>query len=384
MSTHQLPPAIASLADARALLEQLATRGWLITDGLGSISLESEPSADPNGLLSVLDTLGNVSQDGRLLGKRGRATLRLRRRHGELSIDQLPDDTPNELFEDATERRLAEDVWAGSADVAMRLPFEWRAEAEIDLGSLVGSDVGDVRVSMYVSTVEAAFDGTPYWHLRSLVPPVGRRIYIALDAPSEQVDLGAISFAGAETALRMTSSTQLPGSTEPSHELPELPLPTDLLLAAGRTTPDAPGGWSTLVSSLQRSAAAAALCWMSSDLRISGMSPRLTFRGLRSTSIVLAKPPDDAQAILTLFEWTFLEPSPDRLLAVQQVASLQSSDELIASIADIRASAEIVYLGLRSDAVAEAVKGYREAHANALDAARQAVKSVQEMTKASS
>ncbi|MFC5731005.1 MULTISPECIES: hypothetical protein [Nocardioides] len=315
--------------------------------------------------------------------RRGVTTLRLRRRNGALSLDQLPNDTPRDLFDDPSELRLAEEVWAGHVEAAVRLPFEWHAEAEIDLGRVVARDVGDVRVTRRIATIQDAFDTTPYWVLRTLVPATGRRTFVALDAPAEQVDLGTVSFAGAETVFHKVAAIQPPTPVETPYDLLELPTPSDLLPAAGLPPQDGSGSWSSLLALLEGSAAAAALCFLASDVRLIGGTPRLTFRGLRSTTIELSGR-INTRTPLQLFNWTFSEPSPDRLLAVQQVASLQSNDELIEALDDVRVSAEIVYSGLRADAVAEAVKGYRDAHANALEAARQTLKSVQEMIKASS
>jgi hypothetical protein len=86
--------------------------------------------------------------------------------------------------------------------------------------------------------------------------------------------------------------------------------------------------------------------------------------------------------VLSLYDWASTEKSPDRLLAVQQVASLLEADQLLDHVGDLRGSAEIVYTGLRSEAVAEAVRGFREAHAATLETVRQTLTSVQDLTKA--
>lgn len=383
MTSPQSASVVTTLLQARDLLADLETQGWDVRDGIGLLSLQSPRRDEPHVLLSTLDALQNFAQDCRLVGSRGGTTIGLRRRRGALILFERPDGSPSDLFDEVADQRAAEDVLNGDTDSALALPFEWRAEAEIDLSRLVDGHSSEVKVSRYIETVEDVFARTSIWELGRLVPPETRRFYVALDAPRSQVDFETISLAGPETDLKLPVKSLSPAIVEQPLEMPNLANPSNLTplpsLAAGATIQP----WSNLLRQLRRAAAASALCFLASEARLIGNVPQLTFRGLRRTTVTLDTSKVDVDATLKLFDWTFVEPSPDRLLAVQQVASLQDSCSLLEAVHDIRDSAEIVYLGLRSDAVAEAVKGYRDAHTHALDAARQSVKSVQEMVKSS-
>ncbi len=108
--------------------------------------------------------------------------------------------------------------------------------------------------------------------------------------------------------------------------------------------------------------------------------------GYKKSAFLLPEPeswePQDVTETIALRGWALHDASPDRLLALRQVASLYGTDTApFGHAADVQASAEVIYAGLRTDAVAEAVKGSREAHAQAQDAARQTVKNATDMVK---
>jgi hypothetical protein len=74
--------------------------------------------------------------------------------------------------------------------------------------------------------------------------------------------------------------------------------------------------------------------------------------------------------------------SPDRLLAVRQVVSLYEHDDPFRDAQDVQASAEIIYVGWRNDAVTEVVESSRDAQAQGNDAVRQALMCSQDLAKA--
>jgi hypothetical protein len=82
-----------------------------------------------------------------------------------------------------------------------------------------------------------------------------------------------------------------------------------------------------------------------------------------------------------LHAWAFQDLSPDRLLAVRQVVSLYLDDSAIRQPADVLDSAELVFVGLRSDAVADAMQSARDAQGQAAETVRQSLKSVQDMLR---
>jgi hypothetical protein len=124
---------------------------------------------------------------------------------------------------------------------------------------------------------------------------------------------------------------------------------------------------------------------LASSVQVAGDRVTLDFLGFKRISLALPDPaelePQAVAAGLELRRWALQDASPDRLLAVRQVVSLYEHDDPFRHAQDVQASAEIIYVGLRSDAVAEVVKSSRDAQAQAYDTVRQAVKSSQDLVK---
>jgi hypothetical protein len=378
---------VTSLGDVRTLLDSIESASWDVHDELAVVALRSASTQNPADLTRILDALQPVVVDARLHGRIAESTLVARYRNGDAHVEQFPDRSPTDLFDDRSQRRQAEAVWA-SGEGALALPLDWHVEAEVDLTRLLPQEPSArFRVTRFASTVEAAFKRPPFWELGQLIPNDAktRTVFISLDAPDDRVDLGSLSLCGPNASMIEVPNAARPSDAAVRGDAPDLPNPEALVASTARDNPEAGRHfWKSLINYLADCGGSAALAELSSELRLRDEGEiRLIFKGFRTIHLPLREPTKGSDDILLIHRWAFAEPSPDRLLAIQQVASLQDSSSLVDNIHDLRASAEIVYAGLRNDAVAEAVKGYRDAYSQALDAARQTVKGSQDLTKSS-
>ena len=145
------------------------------------------------------------------------------------------------------------------------------------------------------------------------------------------------------------------------------------------------GHGGALAADLEEAAAASAWCDLASDVTFSG-TWALTFVGFKKLTVQLPPShrlgPAGAESTLRLYNWVFTNPSPDKLLAIRRVASLYDGAELFDSSDDIRASAEVVFIGLRNDVVAEVLKASRDAQAQVLEVVRRTTQASQDAVKA--
>jgi hypothetical protein len=376
---------VTSLEDVRTLLDSIESAGWEIHDELAVVALRSASTRDPADLTRTLDALQPIVVDARFYGRIAESTLVVRYRNGDAHVAQFPDRSPTDLFDDRSQRRQAEAVWA-SGEGALALPLDWHVEVEVDLARLLPQQPSArFRVTRFASTVEAAFRRLPFWELGQLIPndQQTRTVFMALDAPDDRVDLGSLSLCGPNASIVELPKAARASDAAVRNDAPDLPNPEALVAPTARDNPEAGRHfWKSLTTYIADCGGSAALSELSSELRLRDEGEiRLIFKGFRTIHLVLREPIKGSDDVLLIYRWAFAEPSPDRLLAIQQVASLQDSSSLVDNIHDLRASAEIVYAGLRNDAVAEAVKGYRDAYSQALDAARQTVRGSQDLTK---
>jgi hypothetical protein len=373
---------IERLREIAQLVTRLRAENWSVTDGLAGAVLESPTLDSHQPLLDVLNLLHGLVIDARITGSRPGGQCVLHYREGELSVARRPDGTPRSMFDELAEQEIAERLWAGEARAAFELTWAWSARAEVSLGDLVTSPPShvDVRVAIFSTTICETIASTPFWRLGELLSAPGdRRVFLALDGPATATHLGSLTLAGPDLKIAdVPPAIDWQTNPELISELPQLPRPSALTRLDPGSQVDA--AWEELVTVLRATAGAAAWCELATDVRIKDQGVQLTFRGFRRITLTLT-PPADPEGVLSLHGWATAESSPDRLLAIQQVASLQEANQLLDQAGDLRGSAEIVYSGLRTQAVAEAVRGYREANAAALDTVRQTLKSVQELTK---
>jgi hypothetical protein len=373
---------LAPLHAVRAACDVLAAAGWQVRDNTTSLITTRTGVADPRAVLETLRPLlpYRVNLQAQADHPSGRYELRLV--NDAFEVVGSPDADPDGMFETPAEQLDARRARDLDADAALRLPLNWTVTGAFALHKAV-SGAPDASVLVVLTA-----DAVTRYVTSTALPDVGRlatagvhRVLVALE-PAPAVHLGLLTVTGLPdpgepASLHLPDPAVLTGEgTEPQD-----PPPAGVLLSAQPPDPDGP--WMEAVRHTRKLAAQLAWQALASD---PGASPVLEFHGYKRVTVTL--PPlgqwTDRQTddTLRLRRWAFAESSPDRLLAVRQVVSLYDGDDALSNTRDIQASAGVVYMGLRTDAVAEVLKSNRDAYGQAQDTVRQAVKNAQDLTKA--
>jgi hypothetical protein len=367
---------LRQLADA---CDALRHTGWLIDDSVGSLAIRKEPAKDAAAALTELARLVPYAVHVEVTGHRDGAALALRLVGDRLEVVGVPTGEARDLFDSRADIELARAAFDGDADAALKLPMRWSVSGTFDLAKAMDAEQR-VRAALDPATVTAYITGTASADAGRVATPSGHNVFVALTGTSS-VQLGSVVLAGARAPDPQL--VLLPIETLDGEPAAQGISAAHLLRRPGTR---APAEWVAAAGHLEK--LAAELVWMSLatsvDDRPSGRV--LTFHGYKKASFPLpahaAWTADRIDGALALREWAFRDPGPDRLLAIRQVVSLYGDEDVFAFARDVVASAEVVYVGLRTDAVAEAVKSTREAQAHAQDAARQAVKTSHDLVKA--
>jgi hypothetical protein len=387
---------ITPLRAAADRINELVDAGWDARDTPPTIHLAKSNMSEPRAALDLLDSMGNALVEVRVVGTRSGQTIALRRVGTSYEVVELPEVRPEDLFDDESNLRRAAQAWDRDSDAALDLPFVWRIAADLGLERLLSpASWIEVRVSRLAASVSELFTDAPLCKLDSLTPALGmRRVYIAFDAPLAPLHLGSITFAGLASDVSESSTTPvrlaapdpavpLPGEGASSPLAPTgLPLPVALLPTDDTETAET---WRPVRARCE--ALAALLVWVmiASDVTVTEGSFHLEFRGFKRVTVDLPAPavlnPQAASGAIRMRAWAFHDASPDRLLAVRQVVSLYQDSEALWHSDDVLESAEVVYAGLRTEAVAEVIRSTREAQGQILDAVRQSLKGVQDLAK---
>ena len=386
---------LAPLIAAAAHLDTLTEAGWKATDqSPRTVRLSHVGGTDVQALLSGLEPLGDALVGVRVTGQRSGSTIEIGRVGTEYEVVGLPDVVPRSLFDDPYDLELAAQAWDKNAAAAFALPFTWRIDVSLGLDRLVAvPPLVELRAVLSPQPIIAAIETTKIGDLQHLFPSHGaRRVYLALNSPAEHLHLGAVTLAGlAGVATEVTSTFEvppvavpLPGEVligEPGLTL-GVPLPSDLLPLDGY---ECGNTWKGLRDRCEAFAALATWAMIASEVAVEGADIFLDFLGFKRVRVALPSPENFGSiavaGALKLRRWVFHDASPDRFLAVRQVVSLYQGHEALMSPHDVLVSAEIIYVGLRSNAVAEVVKSTREAQSQTLDTARQSLKAVQDLSK---
>jgi hypothetical protein len=362
---------------------KLRHSGWTVTDGIGSVEARLEIAADPAAALDQLGSLLPAALNVEAVGRRAGSKLVVRLING---VPELLDATidPRELFDERGDQDSATAALDGDAGAALALPMDWSVHATFAFARLIETP-GQVAVtvSLTTATVSQYIVETNVSDVERLLISGGQTVRVALDT-TECVRLGLLILSGVPsdvpaTPILLTRPRLLAGELAGGH-----------LLAAGALLPvdptSIPPVWYRAANHI--CIVAAQLVWrrLATDEIVEAVGISLVFVGYKKATFVLpdagAWESEHVKATLALREWALSDISPDRLLAVRQVMSLYDVDGApFAHPFEIQASSEIIYLGLRTDAVAEAVKSFREAHAQAQGAARETVKSATDMLK---
>lgn len=392
-STESIRVPLAALRIAAADVASLIDNGWIAKDEPASCRLIRSGLQNANDQLSRLDSLRSALVDVQVVGVRGGQELRLRRVNDQYEVVGLPEVIPARLFDDTDDQQLAEQAWERDAHAALQLPMSWTITADLALSRLVAAPSGtELRACLFSQSITEAVLAASLSNTSHFLPADGtRRIYLALLADTGTANLGAITLSGlpaspgpgAEDVLSVPAAqAALVGELEASERLPHGLPRANVMLPATATVPNE---WWPAAARFASLAALSVWCMLASDCTVQRDAVHLVFVGFKRVELDLEAPgmlgPDSVSQTLRLRAWAFSDLSPDRLLAIRQVVSLYHGLEALDLAADILASAEIIYHGLRSDAVAEVVKSARDAQSEVLDAVRQSLRGAQDLAK---
>ncbi|MFH5246048.1 hypothetical protein [Antrihabitans spumae] len=375
----------APLAQVRQDISRLREGGWDISDGIRSVTATLAPAANPEAALNQLVALQPAALNVEVTGSRAGSSIVIRLVNTIPEITETKIAEPRSVFDQRIDQDNAYKAIEGDAQAALKLPMEWSVRATFVFSTLVDlPDLVSLSVSMYSTTVTQHILAINSINIHTLLNNDNFTIFAALDTP-ETAHLGMVALAGVPESLGISEPIRVTPATALAGESSDGPLPPPGALLRDARVP-APAIWE--VAAVHLKTLAAELVWrtLATSESIDGNKVVLTFVGYKKSSFAIpATGAWDSQHVndtLALRQWALHDPSPDRLLAVRQVTSLYDGGASPFNYAkDIQASAEIIYVGLRSDAVAEAVKSSREAHAQAQEAARQTVKNATEMLK---
>jgi hypothetical protein len=383
-----LSPSIATVGDALATLNRLVAAGCRVTDELLSCRVEvpaapspGVPHADLFESLSYLSDSHLVFEDGPLFFELGATP------GSPLDFLNVPAGDPSNVFEDST-LEIAQRAWQGDVGAATSLPGNWRGGIDVHLQIPFEEQVPRVawRVVRTLSVLTDAFAAYPWWRTSELIREKNHPVIVVV--ASEK----GLSYA--TPSLRVASFDTIQGESIPtglaarrravqsgsgSQHSMDIVLPEELIPAEQSSIDE------RLRQALEPKAEAAAWAWLSNAVAIDDASTgaRLEFFGYRRKSFEVDSQgyvPDEGRAY-DAYRWATVEESPDRVLAIRQVVSLQDGNHLPTRPADVVTAAEPLYRALRSGEVAAVLETQRQARSIAIDTSRQAAEVAQAAAK---
>lgn len=357
-----------------------------MTDRMPTLVLAKTDIPDPRVELAKLGPLLPYRVHVQAHAERPAGRYELRLVNNQFEVARTPDADPESLFESETDQADARQARDLDADAALRLPLAWTITGTFALDKAVRASPGvSVAAALTTAVVAEYVLATDLATVGRLAPSRTRRVLVAME-PAPAVHVGQLTVIGLSDPgtvgkVALPDPELLPGEADDA----DAPPPAGVLLGADGPdlqTGPATGPWAGAVAHTRKIAAQLAWQALASD---PAAAPVLEFYGYKRVTLTLptldAWTEQQTEDALRLRRWAFAESSPDRLLAIRQVVSLYDGDEALENARDVQASAEVVYTGLRTDAVAEAVKSNREAYAQAQDTVRQAVKNAQDLIK---
>lgn len=283
-------------------------------------------------------------------------------------------------------RDRARDAAAGDSAAAMSLPLHWTADLTID-PSAAFEAVDPTTRWLVVKTVDDVLEflqSVPFWRIGELLPADERTTILVKDLP--------VNESMVSSALQVRALAADAGSLTLADDLKSPPLTTSETLRNALLPPalvpvgDVSGQLGSVQSRLLRMAAGIAWAELATKSFLDANEISLEFFGLqRATHKVQADGPmlsDDAcRRSVDLRNWVLAPEGSDRLLAVRQIASLRTTEPPWMQPEEIRSAAEPVFMALRSDAVAEVLRGQREVKAAAVAAAQRTAELTTSMAK---
>lgn len=374
MSDH-----IAAAALVRHVHEQarrlVAEQGWTLTSHLTGAILAS-PEAERHGhdLTECLVDLAPCEVSARLTAVAGSSTFSLER-YGSSSWRMAEDRAFGDLNDDFPDYAVARRAAQGDAEAALALAARWSATVEIDLARPLAVSAPHLRWVVVQDSPEALefLKSQRWWTLDTLTSPTPAIIVVA-DAPdSLRVRAGKLGFmslaaVAAELDLRVAATPAL--VVRRSRELPKMPSP-DAIYPVDVSADNAAG---TLSEVLLAYASACAWAELATSAEVVGDVVCAEYFGLMRQSWTIPKAGlrlshDQHSAVRELWR-SAAAASPDRVLAARQVVSLYPAEPW-ARAADVIDASDPIFVALRADAIAEAMRTQREARSTAQAIVRQ-------------
>lgn len=389
---------MAAVQAAQDQLSDLVDLGWDVGDELLSVTVEAPGGSTGSNISSGLRPLLHTARDVRMRLEAGVNHFEFGLVQGGLRLRDTRAEDLAASF-DGSDLRKAQRARAGDSRAAIDLPGTWTATASLNLAApLIAADSSCAwRVLRRIDVVEHALAERPWWRIADLIEPIDTPsmpvVYVVLDDPGHNYvtdGFAVVGIARVEDFARPNGVEQKRISVKAAGApmLPDgIPLPEQLYAKCSAT-------FSKLDGILKSRAAACAWAWLASSVSAERDSGKIEFFGYKRVQFsVGAEGITDGEAAeesLNLYQWATAETSPDRILAVRQVVSLNDGPKLPSSASDVRRAAEPLFAALRSQAITEVLRSQREARALAIEtaqksseAARSASKSVVERTIAS-
>jgi hypothetical protein len=385
---HELGAAIDGVRDTLDARATLVSGGW-IERRSGSVTT-LEKSAQGSVAVLLQEIRGHVRHFSSLHaeGTFGGMSLSVGNALDSPFISaQSPGDT-RQTFE-KSQQEFAARAWSGDAGAALKLSGTWRVSISSDLTDpLKISNPGiDWHVLPAAEDLENEIQRVDSWHLRPLfdnakptmflVENLDDRSWIfggrfAVTGLQSDVVAQAISnFASSRTETK-GALRELPAASAPEALEHELGGSSDLeKVSAGIWQACAAMSWASMASSLAVSVDG------SLQVQIFGLQ-RVTHEIARAG---LSLSNADCENAYAIHRWVQSSPGVDKLLAVQQVASLYRDTPPWTRNSDVFEAAQAVYNQMQRGTVAEVMQARRSARTMALDLTNRTADATSAMTR---
>ena len=376
----------------------ILAQGWVRKEHIPRFTLHFEGEGQGHSLLGVMGTLSPIVTSGSLIARWGDDFLKLELSGGGIGplvvTDQGHGDLRESFANDALQRARA--AFQGNVDAALELEGSWSAEIVLDPARALTTADPEFHwlVLSDPRAVSKLMMSTPWWRLRSLVQPVRPQI-IAIHRANEGFDIRTVG----QRLMSLTALTGLDSNLEDRSWISSEPSAAGLSAhstASPKEMADPESVYPRFVNGDDDDTAevlrvlrreATACCWaeLATSVTVDEDVAHLEFFGLQRTSWVLGSAGPDLTAeehaaTFRLWRACTSVDNPDRLLAVRQVVSL-FREEPWAHAADVDHASGPLFLALRGEATAEALRAQRDARAVAFEVARRTADATTDLAK---
>jgi hypothetical protein len=384
-----LAVSIARASDAAAALEQLDAAGCTVTDALFSCQVVI-PAVESDGLpyKDLLDQLREFSNT-HLFFEEGVLSFELVGTPGSpLDFLNEPVGDPGSVFGGAM-LQVAERAWQGDINSAVLLGGRWRGDITVQLQAPFQRQVPQIAWSAVrvVAVLEEAFAEYPWWRSAELIR-VNERPVIVVVMNERDVAFCTPSFSVA--SLDLLQSAPMPTGINARRTAVQscsaARLPVDMALPEELMPIDGTQADQRVREAFMPKAEACAWAWLSNTVTVpvTDGAAKLEFFGYRRKTFELdgaGYVAAEGQLAYSAYRWATAEDSPDRVLAVRQVVSLQDGSALPNQPDDVVTAAEPLYQALRAGEVAAVLETQRQARSIAIDTAHQGAGAAQTAAK---